>query len=32
MGNLLHSFSETFGLECEQGDGEWLAMLDALSG
>ena len=32
IGNLLHSFSETFGLRCEQGDGKWLAMLDALSG
>ena len=30
--NLLHSFSETFGLSCEQGDSKWLAMLDALSG
>ena len=32
VGNLLDSFSETFGLKCEQGDGKWLAMLDALSG
>ena len=32
MGNLLHSFSKTFGLECEQGDGKWLAMLDARNG
>jgi len=31
-GNLLDSFSETFGLRCEQGDYRWLAMLDALSG
>jgi len=32
IGNLLHAFSETFGLKCEQGDDRWLAMLDALSG
>jgi len=31
-GNLIDSFSETFGLKCEQGDGKWLAMLDTLSG
>lgn len=30
--SLLHSFSETFGLKCEQGDDKCLAMLDALSG
>lgn len=32
VGSLLHSFSETFNLECEQGDGRWLTMLGALSG
>ncbi len=32
IGDLLHSFSETLGLKCEQGDEKWLAMLDALSG
>ena len=32
IGSLLHSFSETFGLSCKQGDGKWLAILDALSG
>jgi len=32
IGNLLHSFSETFGLKCERGDDEWLAILGALSG
>jgi len=32
IGDLLHCFSETFGLKCEQGDDRWLAMLDALSG
>ena len=32
IGSLLHSFSETFGLRCKQGDGKWLAILDALSG
>ena len=32
IGDLLHYFSETFGLKCEQGDDRWLAMLDALSG
>jgi len=26
------SFSEIFGLTCQQGDGEWLAILDAQSG
>ena len=31
-GNLLDSFSETFGLKCEQGDYKWLAMLDTLIG
>jgi len=31
-GNLLDSFSEIFGLKCEQGDYKWLAMLDAPSG
>ena len=30
--NLLHCFSGTFGLQCEQGNDKWLAMLDALSG
>ena len=29
---LLPSFSEIFGLTCQQGDGEWLAILDAQSG
>ena len=32
IGNLIHSFSETFGLSYEQGDGKWLATPDALSG
>lgn len=32
IGKLLHSFSETFGLRCKQGDDKWLAMLDALTG
>jgi lipoate-protein ligase B len=32
VGKLLHSFSETFGLSCEQGDDKWLAILDAPSG
>jgi len=32
IGNLLYSFSETFGLKWEWGDGKWLAMLDAPSG
>ena len=32
IGNLPRYFSETFGLSCEQGNGRWLAMLDALSG
>jgi len=32
IGDLLHSFSETFGLKCEQGDYKCLAMLDDLSG
>lgn len=30
--NLLKSFSEIFGLECEQGDSKWLAIPGALSG
>jgi len=30
--NLLHCFSGTFGLQCEQGNDKWLAMLGALSG
>ena len=29
---FLASFSETFGLKCEQGEGKWLAVLDALRG
>jgi lipoate-protein ligase B len=29
---LLPSFSEIFGLTCQQEDGEWLAILDAQSG
>ncbi len=29
---LLDSFSETFGLKCEQGDGKWLTTLDDPSG
>jgi lipoate-protein ligase B len=32
IGDLSHSFSETFGLKCQQGDSKCLAMLDALSG
>lgn len=32
IGNLLHSFSEIFGLKCEHGDDKCLAMLDVLSG
>jgi len=32
VGNLIYSFSEIFGLKCEQGDDKWLAMLDAPSG
>lgn len=32
VGNLIHSFSETFGLSCKQGDDICLAMLGALSG
>ena len=32
IGKLLRSFSETFGLSCEQGDDKWLAILDALNG
>jgi lipoate-protein ligase B len=32
IGDLLHSFSETFGLKCEQGDSKCLAMLDAPTG
>jgi len=32
IGDLLHSFSETFRLKCEQGDSKCLAMLDALIG
>ena len=32
IGDLLHSFSETFGLSCKRGDGKWLTMLDALGG
>jgi lipoate-protein ligase B len=31
-GNLLHSFSETFGLECEQEDDRCPAIRDALNG
>jgi len=31
-GNLIDSFSETFGLKFEQGDYKWLAMLGVLSG
>jgi len=31
-GNLIDWFSETFGLEFEQGDYKWLAMLGVLSG
>lgn len=30
--NLLHAFSETFGLKCERGDGKWLTTPDALNG
>jgi hypothetical protein len=29
---LLPSFSEIFGLSCEQGSYEWLSMLDVLNG
>jgi len=32
IGDLFHSFSETFGLKCEQGDSKCLAMLDAPNG
>jgi len=32
IGNLLDSFSEILGLKCEQGDDNWLATLDDLSG
>jgi lipoyl(octanoyl) transferase len=32
IGGLLHSFSEIFELECEQGDDRCLAILDALNG
>jgi lipoate-protein ligase B len=32
IGKLLPSFSETFGLGCEQESDEWLAILDARSG
>ena len=32
MENLVHSFSEIFGLKCEPGDSKWQAMLDARSG
>lgn len=32
IGNLLHSFSEIFELDCEQEDDKCLAMLDALNG
>lgn len=32
IGKLLPSFSETFGLSCEQENGKWLAILDAQSG
>jgi lipoate-protein ligase B len=32
IGKLLPSFSETFGLSCEQENGKWPAILDALSG
>jgi hypothetical protein len=31
-GNLIDSFSETFGLKFEQGDYKWLSMLGVLSG
>ena len=32
IGNLLDSFSEILGLKCEQGDDNWLATLDDLTG
>jgi len=32
IGNLFHSFSETFGLKCERGFDTCLTMLDALNG
>ena len=32
IGNLLDSFSEIFGLKSEQGDDNWLATLDDLTG
>ncbi len=32
IADLLHSFSEIFGLRREQGDDEWLAMPDVLNG
>jgi len=32
IGKLLPSFSDVFGLQCEQGDDRWLTTLDAPSG